>query len=160
MSDANTSPDSVTLVYDEIVQAFDRQRAALESIEGKASNMMGFSSAVLAILLGSIQQTELSGPVRASVIVGAAFTLTAILIGGIVFWSRRMRTDPSPGILLEKFYDKDERATRLQVAVNRIDAYEENHRRIERIATFLRVGMAAQTGAVIALAVAVILLAV
>jgi hypothetical protein len=159
--DAGSPPghdDPTDLIYDEIRWSMEFQRASLASIEGKATTLMGFAGAILALLFGSLRDPSLAAAVRIGILVGVALEVLAILLASLVFWSKRLRTDPSPKTLLTRFHHRDRRETQLQVAVNRVDAFEGNQVLVERAATMLRVGMIVQLAAIVAIAVSVALL--
>ncbi|MBK8028795.1 MAG: hypothetical protein IPK17_04645 [Chloroflexi bacterium] len=147
---------SIDLIYDELSRGIEYQRDALEALQNKAGTLLGFSGAILALLFSSIKDQNIPVSAQQSMIFGVGLAICAILLGAMVFWSRRLRIDPAPHILLHKYYDKPHEETITQIAVNRAEAFEQNFYQIERIALILRVAMLLQTLSIICIALAIV----
>jgi hypothetical protein len=65
---------SIELIYEEIKWALEAQRESLSSVEGKATTLTGFSGAMLALLVGSLQDQVVGSGARICIVIAVGLS--------------------------------------------------------------------------------------
>ena len=148
---------TIALIYDELQQGLEIQRASLESIQAKAATILGFSGAIFALVFTGIQNFTFASTVQTLIFTSISASGISTIFAMLAFWTKRLRIDPNPVNLLYNYYDKQEVDVLKQLAVNKADAYNANHIVIDRAGLAIRIALLAQVTSSVFLALAIIL---
>ncbi len=137
--------DSVSFVLGEIKSALETQRRQAESLETKASVLIGFAGAILALLINARQAIEvLEGIGKILLLAGvASFGLSLAFLFNWAYGVRKWYSVPAPPELI-KYLSVPSEELRREIIQQGQEVWEENAKIIKRRARYLRVAFALQ----------------
>lgn len=150
-----TDTDSVELIFSVTKDALTIQQEQKASLENKANMLLVFAGGILALLMNA-WETLLQFPLISQeiVLLSVGFFALSVLLAFIVAWVHRYRMDPNPYELAEKFLNKTEQETQLQLIANWRATWKFNMEIIERNSLILRVAFGFQVVAFLSLGLA------
>src|SRR6185436_16162152 len=108
-----TGKDSVDLIYILARDSIPAQQIQKNTLEAKASTLVGFAGGMLALLLGFKDSMQtLQSLAKLLVAISVCFFLLSIFLASIVGWVRKYRYDPDPNALAENYLNKSERGVK------------------------------------------------
>jgi hypothetical protein len=129
--------NTVRLIYAEVEGALARQFEQIQTLNGRAQQLLAFAGAVLGIVVAL-------RPPDDDAVVAILFGLAVVLFLGIVWLGYRSwsivgwRRDPDPRRLWVRYRLWPEGWLRQQIILNWIDAHEQNQRSIDAKLRYLR----------------------
>lgn len=131
-------PKSLEIVYTEIKSRLDKQSEEIDTLNQRASVLLGFVTLLMSLLAGfttTVKVPDLPGdsliPVLLTLI--AAILYIHILIFAYLGYKiQTYRRDPEPRPLRDGYLIKNEETTKRQVISNFIDSYETNAKHISK----------------------------
>ena len=150
-----TDTDSIELIFSVTKDALTIQQEQKASLENKANMLLVFAGGILALLMNA-WETLLHFPVISQeiVLLSVGFFAVSVLLAFVVAWVHRYRMDPNPYELAEKFVDKPEQETKLQLISNWRATWKFNMKIIERNSFILRTAFGFQVAAFLSLGLA------
>jgi hypothetical protein len=145
-------------VYGTIKDSLEAQQALKNTLENKASMLLGFAGVMLALLIGA-RETILQLSQSNQILIVTSITLfgLSVLFAIVVTWVRSYRADPNPEALAKNYLTKEPEKTRLQLISNLIGVWKDNKKILERNSVYLRLTFVAQAIAFLCLGVALLL---
>jgi hypothetical protein len=124
------SQGTLALLYDEIGGALQAQHAYVESLNGRAQQLFGFATVILAIV-GAVVPTNPSTGLRILYGIALPIFAAAAYFSGRAWRFRKFRSDPDVGGLWMHLRFKSEEYVRHQVILNRRESLETNDKELE-----------------------------
>lgn len=131
--------DSRLIVLDMVRGALQLQRERRANMESKAGVLLGFSGAILALMMGGYSiLTSLPTLSRLSSLAAVGFLSVAIFYLIWVTRIQKFRIDPDPRSFAERYRLKHSEETIDQLLSILVDSFDDNERKVENIANSLR----------------------
>lgn len=129
---------TMTVLYDEARRSVDQQIATIGALNGRASQLLGFSVVIISVIAALGPQGDASGWVKA--LSFASLTLFAVVASlGFIAWRfHTYRDDPDPEALYRAYRGVPEAAVRDQVIGNRFDVIRTNTESIRSQETLVK----------------------
>lgn len=132
---------SLHVVEPEIEALRGFQSQSNEVLDTKAGIVLGFSGAILAVLVTTQIPEQSLVP-----LLGYGLLALAVVFGGAAMYAKPFRYDPSPNILLNEYMDREPDApgsgVREQILADKVKAYSENERLLGRKACLVNIAVA------------------
>lgn len=146
------------IIYEELRSALETQRHQAENLETKASVLIGFAGAILALLIKTDWNlTGLHWSSIAALIAGVILFLSSLILLYLVYGVRATYIAPDP-LELHKHLQESPQEFRHNVIIEQQNAWRENNQAIERRARYLRVAFIVQSFGIFFVAVALLLM--
>jgi hypothetical protein len=155
-----TAKSSIELIYTVTKDSLSAQQIQKNTLESKASTLIGFAGGMLALLFGfkDVLKSLILDPTnKLLIIVSVSCFLFSIFLATIVGWVRKYRSDPNPSALADNYLNKSERVVKLQLISNLLGTWKLNSRLLERNAILLRLAITIQTIGFLLLGIVLIL---
>ncbi len=120
-------PKTLELIYSEVKDALNIQFQSIDSLNTKASIIIGFVGVIIGISLNLY-------PYGNSYLFGSCMTffLVSTFFSFFAYKTESYRRDPEPRQLTKKYLREDNKKVRKQLIDNFIQSYEDNKNRIEK----------------------------
>ena len=132
MTDDRYSPETLELIYNEVKDGLNTQFQTIDSLDTKASIVIGFVGVLIGISLNLHPHTN-------SYLFGSCMTLflTSIAFSFSAYKTEGYRRDPQPRTLTLNYLMEIDKKVKKQLIDNFIQSYESNKNRIERKARYI-----------------------
>jgi len=148
--------DSKDLIYEELRLALATQRRQAESLETKASVLIGFAGAVLALLIGARQTLAgLDWSSKVPLLVGVILFVLSLAFLYRAYGVRKMYIVPDP-LELPNYLSMPLEELRRMIIEERREAWRKNTPVIKRSARHLKVAFVIQSIGLLSVAIALL----
>ncbi|MBN1761599.1 MAG: hypothetical protein JW878_00780 [Methanomicrobia archaeon] len=132
MNEDTYPPETLELIYNEVKDALNTQFQSIDSLDTKASVIIGFVGVIIGISLQLYSQSN-------SYLFGSSMTLfmISIFLSFSAYKVEGYRKDPKPRGLTEKYLRENGKKVRKQLIDNYIQSFEHNKNKIEKKAEYI-----------------------
>jgi len=143
----NNGPKSLVVVFSEIKSRLDKQFEQIESLNQRASVIMGFVTLLISLLTGFAVTADVKflpkNPALLIILMMIAMVLYLhiIIFAFLGYRAQTYRRDPEPRPLRDGYLFKEMQETKRTVASNFIESYEFNKKTIDRKVWMINVAL-------------------
>lgn len=137
MNEDTYPPETLEIIYNEVKEALNTQFQSIDSLDTKASVIMGFVGVIIGISLNLYSDKNLLLFVG-----GMLLFLGAAFLSSYAYMVKGYRKDPEPRGLTEKYLRENDKKVRKQLIDNYIQSFEHNKNEIEKKAKYINYSLA------------------